>query len=176
MTVAMPLSVGVTADGELMKIGFEGEYTEQELTDALNRALPDGFRIVAAAKAEGKNPDFAKLDRAVYTVEIEKKQAISLDLEQFLQNESLLVMKKSKSGVRESDIRPHIFWMKLMEENDRFCTVSMCVSAGNQYNLKPDTVIEAMEKYIDGFSPEFFMVHRNAMLAGDIEYLKKRGN
>ena len=28
MTVAMPLSVGVTASGELMKIGFDGEFSE----------------------------------------------------------------------------------------------------------------------------------------------------
>lgn len=173
MTVAMPLSVGVTADGELMKIGFEEEYTGAEIMEALNRALPDGFRIVAAAKAEGKNPDFSKLDRAVYTVELETKAPIDLDLEKFLQNPALLVMKKSKSGVRESDIRPHIFWMRLEASDGCLHKISMCVSAGNQYNLKPDTVIEAMEKYIDDFFAEFFMVHRNAMLAGNVEYCKE---
>ena len=45
MTVAMPLSVGVTSDSEFMKIGFEGEFSEEEIKKALNSALPNGFSV-----------------------------------------------------------------------------------------------------------------------------------
>ena len=33
MMVAQPLSVGVTSDCEYMKVGFDGDYSEQDLTE-----------------------------------------------------------------------------------------------------------------------------------------------
>lgn len=171
MTVAMPLSVGVTSEGELMKVGFEGDYTPEELVSRLNQFLPEGFRVLAAQKAEGKEFDFAKLDRAVYETEVELTREYTPDMEAFLARETMLVMKRSKSGVKEADIRPHLFSLGLKKMEGKICTFRICVSASNQYNLKPDTVVEAMEKYIPGFQPEFVCSHRVALLSGEKEYL-----
>lgn len=171
MTVAQPLSVGVTSEGEYLRIRFEDDITAQELADTLNKALPDGFKILAAAKVEGKQMDFAKLDRAKYVVEAELESDIEIPFDMFLANETINVMKKSKSGEKEADIKPHIFELSQIEKQGNIVKLSMCVSAGSQYNLKPDTVIAAMEKYIDGFKTEFFAVHRVSLLAGDKLYL-----
>ncbi len=171
MTVAMPLSVGVTSEGELMKVGFEGDYTPEELIRRLNGSLPEGFKILAAQQVEGKQLDFAKLDRAVYIVEVELAQQCELDLEVFLARETLPVMKRSKSGVMESDVRPHLFMLEQIKAEGKTITFRMCVSASNQYNLKPDTVVEAMEKYIPGFQAEFVCSHRVALLSGEEAYL-----
>ena len=43
-------------------------------------------------------------------------------------------------------------------------TIKMRVSCGSEYNLKPETVVLAMEKYLDGFSYDFIMSHRKTML------------
>ena len=40
----------------------------------------------------------------------------------------------------------------------------MTVACGNNYNLKPETVITAMEKYIDGFNATFSASHRKKMM------------
>ena len=42
MTIAMPLSVGVTSDSEYIKIGFQEDYSEQEIMEKLNVSLPVG--------------------------------------------------------------------------------------------------------------------------------------
>ena len=172
MTVAMPLSVGVTSDSEYMKIGFDGEFSPEEIILALNKALPDGFSILAAQKVEGKELDFAKLDRAEYTVEAEFEAEYAPNIAEFLDNEQILVMKKSKSGVREADIKPYIYELRVVENDGRFIKLFMRIAAGNQYNLKPETVLDAMEKYQPEFKPVFSAVHRNKILAGDTEYLK----
>ena len=62
MTVAVPLSVGVTADGEYMKVGFDTELSESEIAAELNRALPDGFCVRAVKRVEGKELDFNKIN------------------------------------------------------------------------------------------------------------------
>ncbi len=171
MTVAMPLSVGVTSDSEYMKIGFDGGYSEQEIKDRINEAFPRGFEILKVVKTEGKQHDFSKLDRAVYKVKMECNDASIFDADSFLSNKELLIMKKTKSGEKEADIRPYIYDFQVNEKTENTIALTMCVAAGNTYNLKVDTVVDAMEKYIDGFSVEFFCVHREKILAGDKELL-----
>ncbi|MDD6214775.1 MAG: TIGR03936 family radical SAM-associated protein [Firmicutes bacterium] len=171
MTVAMPLSVGMTAGGEYMKIGFECDYSEQEIMDKLNESLPIGFKILAIKKVEGKELDFAKLDRAIYNVDVECNDTSLFDAEVFMQNKELKVMKKSKSGIKEADIRPYIYDFNVDLVNGNLINITMCLATGNTYNLKVDSVIEAMVKYTGGFNVEFFATHRTKILAGDEELL-----
>ncbi len=171
MTVAMPLSVGVTSDTEYMKVGFEDGYTEKEIMDKLNSSFPNGYKVLKVLEVFGKEIDFAKINKAVYETEIECNNSELFDEKNFLANDKLLVMKKSKSGVKESDIRPYIYELKTEKINDKKLKVEMCISAGNDYNLKPDTVVDAMQKYCDGFEVEFFCSHRAKLLAGNKELL-----
>ena len=170
MTVAMPLSVGVTSDSEYMKIGFDGDFTEEYIKNTLNDNMPRGFEILAVRKDEGKKYDFSKLDRAEYIVKIETKD--TFDIKSFLENEELKVMKKSKSGIKEADIRPYIHNISEVSKEENALALKMCLAAGNIYNLKPETVIDAMEKYSNDFKAEFFVVHRAKILAGNKELIK----
>lgn len=171
MTVAMPLSVGITSSCEYIKIGFDGDYSCEEIKDKLNDAFPPGFRIEAVVMADGKKYDFAKLTRAVYSVEVECNDTSKFNTEEFMKNPRLEVMKKSKSGIKEADIRPYIFELSAEIKDKTKMVLKMCVAAGNDYNLKPDTVIDAMEKYTEGFQVEFFSTHRVAILAGENELM-----
>ena len=169
MTVAQPLSVGVTSDCEYMKVGFDGDYSEQEIIDTINNAFPPGYKILAAKKVEGKEIDLTKLDRAWYTVELEYEGIA--DTEKLLDNSELKVMKKSKSGVKESDIRPYIYGLEKLSDKDGVLILKMCIAIGSVYNLKPQSVIDAMEKYLDNFKTGFMNVHRDSMMCGKKEPL-----
>lgn len=169
MTVAQPLSVGVTSDCEYMKVGFDGEYSERQIIDTINGAFPPGYKILAARKAEGREIDLTKLDRAVYTVELEYEG--DADVDALLANEKLIVMKKSKSGVKESDIRPYIYGLEKISDENGILILKMCIAIGSAYNLKPQSVIDAMEKYCDKFKAGFMNVHRNSMTYGNVEFL-----
>ncbi len=162
MTVAMPLAVGVTSDSEYMKIGIAGDFSPEEVKARVNEGMPRGFKILDVKIDTEKKYDFKKLERAEYIVNIETDCDFSP--EEFLGKESLTVMKKSKSGIREADIRPYIFSMEKLGRAEGALTLKMCVAAGNEYNLKPDTVIDAMKKYTDGFEADFYTVHRARML------------
>lgn len=169
MTVAQPLSVGVTSDCEYMRVGFDGDRSEKEIIDTINGAFPPGYKILSARKTEGKEIDLTKLDRAVYTAEIEYEG--SADIDEFLKNNELKVMKKTKSGVKESDIRPYIYSLEKISDADGVMTLRMCVAMGSVYNLKPQSVIDAMEKYCGGFKAGFMNIRRNSMKCGEKEIL-----
>lgn len=169
MSVALPLSVGVTADAELMKVGLSGDFGEKEVMDILNNAFPVGFEVVGIKKTEGKEFDFNKINRAEYICSCETENPDSIDVNRFLSNEKILVMKKSKSGIKEADIKEHIHSLEILSKDENSVTFKMCVDAGNQYNLKPDTVIEAMQKYETDFSVSFYTSKRTKLLCDNKE-------
>lgn len=162
MTVAMPLSVGVTSDCEYLKVGFTDELKISEIKKRINEAFPPGFEVVEIVKLKGKEIDFSKITKACYVVELELSDG-DIDIEKFMSNREIKVMKKSKSGVKESDIRPYIYNMEYVDKKGNIITLKMCLSCGSTYNLKPDTIADAFEKYLD-IKIDFVSVHREQLV------------
>lgn len=162
MTIAQPLPVCVTSECEYMKVGFVTDMTDSEIMDELNRAMPGGFYVYDVRQISGKEIDLTKINMAEYITEIECKEPC--DPTTLLNEKELVVPKKTKSGIKDSDIRPHIFELEYLGYENGIMTVRMVVSCGSAYNLKPQTVVEAMEKYIDGFCYDFTASHRKQML------------
>ena len=171
MTIAMPLSVGVTSETEYMKIGFLDDYTEEEIKSRLNAAFPEGLFVIAVKKLTEKEKMFSKINKVVYKTEIECNDSSLFDSDAFLSNKQLLVMKKTKSGEKKADIRPYIYEFEAKKSEKNKIEVKMCLAAGNDYNLKVETVLAAMEKYSEGFEITFSMSHRVKILADDKEIL-----
>lgn len=169
MTIAQPLSVGVTSESEFMKVGFEDGYKPREIVEILNQAFPPGFKVYSCFKLNAKEIDITQIDKALYVVEIEHEG--KADIDAFMANKELIVPKKTKSGIKDSDIRPHIFEMKEVSDINGVLTLEMIISVGSSYNLKPETVAEAMEKYCDGFKKGFMTIHRKEMYGGNVERL-----
>ena len=48
MSFASPLGVGITSEGEYMDMELTAEYTPQEIVDALNTAMVEGFTVLSA--------------------------------------------------------------------------------------------------------------------------------
>lgn len=159
MTVAVPLSVGVTADGEYMKVGFDTALSEAEIADELNRALPDGFKVRAVKRVEGKELDFNVIERAVYELDAEAENPDAFNAERLLERGELCVMKKSKSGERETDIRPLIYSAERIAPVSGNLGLRVCLAAGNNATLKPETFVAAVNKYTAA-EIGFFMSHR----------------
>ena len=164
MTVAMPLSVGVTSDCEYLKAGFSDDLKMNEIKSRINNAFPPGFEILEIKKLVAKEIDFSKITKAEYIVELETKDDI--DVEKFMALPEVKVMKKSKSGIKESDIRPYIYDLEKIKEENGIITLKMCLACGSGYNLKPDSVADAFSKYSDT-DIEFISVHRSNLLFED---------
>lgn len=163
MTVAMPLSVGVTSDCEYLKVGFTDELKMNEIKRRINEAFPPGFEVTEITKVSGKEMDFSKITKAEYIVDIELTEDADIDIERFLSLPEIKVMKTSKSGIKESDIRPYIYSMECLSKDKNVVTLKMCLACGSVYNLKPDTVADAFSKYLD-LKIEFISVHRNKLI------------
>ena len=162
MTIAQPLPVAVTSECEYMKVGLITGLNNEQVTEELNRAMPPGFTFYKSQRLKAKEIDLTKIDMAEYIVEIEC--GTPGDIDHIMRQTELIVPKKTKKGISDSDIRPHIFEVENIGFENGIQTVRMLVSCGSQYNLRPETVVAAMEKYCDGFKSTFVAVHRKRML------------
>lgn len=158
---ALPLSVGYTSECEILEITFTEEISPKEVMDRLNTALPEGVKITGAH--EGKSRMKA-LDNALYIVYPEKTPDT---IAEFLSNKEILIEKKTKSGIRETDIRPDIKDIKVYLNR-----IEMTLSAGSRANLKPEVVINAMNKYIPGYKSGECEYHRKEIYTKDMEIIK----
>jgi len=157
---ALPLSVGYTSECEILEIDLTEEIAPEKIMERLNNVLPDGVKILSAH--EGKS-NMKKLDIALYQVFPEKTPPGIAD---FLSMEQILIEKKTKSGIKETDIRPDIKDIKVT-----LGKIEMMLSAGSRANLKPEVVIAAMNKYIAGYNSGDCKYHRKQIFDNDMNVI-----
>lgn len=162
MAIAQPLPVAVTSECDFMKVGLITGLNNEQVAAELNRCMPPGFMFYKAQRLKAKEIDLTQINMAEYIVEIECMSPCDTDI--LLSQSELIVPKKTKKGISDSDIRPHVFELEDMGYENGIQTVRMLVSCGSRYNLRPETVVSAMEKYCDGFEASFIAVHRKRML------------
>ncbi len=153
LSFALPLSVGYTSRCELLELKLTEELAEEEIRDRLNAVIPEGIRILSAHRGKSR---MKKLRFARYIVTPER---VPEDIGGFMALKETVIDKKTKSGVKDTDIRPDIREIRLLS-NGR---MEMILSAGSDRNLKPDVVVKAMNKYIPGYDSGDCEYHRSAI-------------
>ncbi len=170
MVVAMPIGVGATSEDEYIDIDFDENPGEAVVYEVFKNTFPEGIDVLAA-KLVGENmPSFKKLDTASYVCEIETAGASDIDLDGFLNQPEIIVSKKSKSSVKDVNIKNDIKELTLHENGDNYFKFSVTVPAGNTYNLKPELVFDAFAQYC-GFELVFVKTHRTALFAENKRFI-----
>ena len=126
LTFALPLSVGYTSECELMEFVLSEEKECDEVKEKLSSVLPTGIEILSVNKGKTR---MKHLDIALYRV-VSETPLQSVD--DFLNLKSIVIEKKTKSGIKETDIRADIKDIKLCDGY-----MEMTLSAGSRSNLKP---------------------------------------
>lgn len=157
LTFALPLPVGHTSECEILEIALAEELPKEEIVSKLNSVLPEGITVKEAF--EGKSR-LKKLDNAKYIV---RPESLPDSVDAFLKMQEILIEKKTKSGIKETDIRPDIKEIKIKPDS-----MEMILSAGSRANLKPEIVIKAMNKYIAGYDSGDCSFHRKDIYDGEM--------
>jgi len=167
MTIARPLPLGVTGEGELCAIDLHRKCSSLEFARALHPQLPAGLalREVQVLERLSKSP-FAHIARAEYTVELEGATGEQLAgaLEAVIAAEVVEVPRETKRGERNVDIRPGITAATVLPEPTGLHLELACT---DEYMVKPEEVVEVVNRALAerGLAPATVVrVHRDALL------------
>lgn len=161
MSFAQPLGVGITSDGEYLDIEITEPISSERAICQLNEVMVDGMevssfvRISDEKKASGMTIT-AAADYKVYLLESAKTSDVKLPLtdelkkivEEFMAQEQIIVLKKTKKSEKEVDIKPMIYDLRAEDDG-----IYMFLATGSEANLKPDLVMETILKFA-GLSEE----------------------
>ena len=166
MSFANPLGIGLTSEAEYFDIELANEISSTEAVKRLNEEMVEGAEIVSFRQIgeEKKWTGMALVAAADYRVYPKTKDfPENLDeiVKNFMTQDEIRVVKKTKRSEKEVDIRHMLYDMKA-EDNCIFIKSS----AGSVENLKPNLVMQTLCEFM-GEDPEElkFGYHRVEMYA-----------
>ncbi len=168
MSFAAPLGVGVTSRGEYLDIEVLSSGSSEEMVRRMNAVMVDGIEVISYRRLpDTAAPAMSVVAAADYSVTFREGKR-PRDWEKFAaaiaklpDRDEIRVVRKTKKGEKEINIRPMIYELEMREES-----VWMRIATGSAANLKPEAVIQAaMESCGEEPAKFALMIHREEIYA-----------
>ncbi|MBR3995770.1 MAG: TIGR03936 family radical SAM-associated protein [Clostridia bacterium] len=136
---ALPLSVGMEGENEIVDIGVADEnLTAEKFRDILKMQMPEHIEIKNVEKVEGK---LRNITGASYTIYI-SKSSISEKLEKLFAGE-ISVLKKTKGGEKQVLISGQIQDIKVQAQDEQTVIFTVLDARADSY-LNPELIMRAV--------------------------------
>ncbi len=168
VSIALPLPVGMSSQCELLDFTLLDEGVPLEtLPDRLNPCFPSGFRVLSAYDSPKKAKELRYLQCAV-TLEYDRgaSEETLEQIAELFRRPQIVVEKKTKKGVAETDIRPLIETMAVERLSPQELRLDTVIAAQNP-SLSPQYLLSAVERYLPSCVPDFARTHRVEVYDGD---------
>lgn len=169
LSLALPLSVGVASQCEIMDFELEDEESVDisGLAERLNAVLPEGIRIIDVYQGGEKVRELSFLGVEI-TMEYDRGVPAELDpvLGQYFSRSEILMEKRTKSGAMVTqNIREMIKSIAIAPSMrcENAVELQLVICAQNP-SLNPAQIIAAISRDLPDFAPDFFRIRRLAVL------------
>lgn len=155
ISMAMPLSVGISSICELMDFSLSNEMECEEILKALNPVLPEGIEILSVYLPQVKLSGIKWLQidgKLEYDTPVPGAEE---ELNRLFKSESLTVEKKTKRGFADIDVIPAVHSIAFTEAEDGKSIALAAVISASEPVLNPVSITEAIKKYSPGITPDF---------------------
>lgn len=161
MSFAAPLGVGLTSEGEYMDIRVNGAVSSAEAVRRMNEVMAEGMTAVSFRRLPDNSKNAMSIVAAAdYEVRFREGREPEAGWERrfldFLDQPGIPVIKKTKKGQQEADIRPWIYACSIQNG-----IIRLQVSAGSVHNLKPELLMDSFGLWAGyRISSSDLLVHR----------------
>lgn len=131
VTFALPLSLGITGLNESLDVRFVSETEKEKVITSLNMFLPESIRVFDVTQPQMKPKD---IFMAIFKITFEEN--VLYDLKKFFSQTSIMVLKKTKSGTKEINLKEQIFSYNI-DVQDGNVILFLDLPAGNDKNINP---------------------------------------
>lgn len=158
------LALGWTSEYEILDVKLSAPMGRRRTEDAMRAALPVDLPVLEVRMVDDRHPAPMAMVRASdyeITLSGETAAATLAAAEEFLRRESVMAVRKTKSGEREVDIHPMA--LLLEREGD---VLSARLMLTEKDTLKPDLLVRALAEIAGAEVPEM-RIHRSCLLGED---------
>jgi radical SAM-linked protein len=142
---------GVASEAEYLEIGLAEQRGPGEVREALDAALPTGLDILDVVEAVAGTPALAdRIEASWWRIELPQvaPDAAAAALEVFLAQDSVVVDRRTKDGVRPVDARTAIVTATVCERgsaaSDAVCATLEVVVRHASPAVRPDDIVTAL--------------------------------
>ena len=162
LTFASALGVGAAGLRELMDVTLEEDVTPEDFLQAMNAALPPEMQVISARVLPERTPALMSLVAAAeYDIRLSPgpaAEAMLADVPAFLQETEIPAQRKTKSGVKDINLRPWIFHLEAADGH-----LLGMLALSDTENCKPAMLVEALAAHAGVDAPRFLAVRRQLM-------------
>lgn len=154
IAIALPLSVGTGSLCEIMDFKLKEEPDLRELPARLTAVMPEGIRVTEAYAFTRKVAELKWLKVAgVFEYDERDPAEMTEALEDFYRQESIVITKKTKRGMGETDIRPGIREI-FFAPGEKAVNITTILSA-QEPTVNPELLAEALRQLRPELAPDF---------------------
>ena len=156
VSIALPLSVGVSSRCELLDFDLDGcEASCEEICEKLNACLVSGVRVLQVYEGGRKIRDLSLL-RCCVTMEYDSGVPVNTEqcVRSLFRQSSLIVPKKTKSGMQDQDIIPMIRSLEVCRAGEKRLELQCLICCQNP-TLNPAQLSQAVCMYLPELKPDF---------------------
>ena len=173
MSFAAPLGVGLTGSGEYLDIEVLSTESSGRMVERLNAQMAEGMEVLSFKRLPDSAGNAMSLVAACdYTVSLKKdyEEVLGMSAREFfdglcgfIETGDLNIVKKTKKGEKQMDLRPYIYEHRPSEDGN---SIFLRLSAGSAANVKPELLLEAFCRSCSREFPVFgFSINREEVYA-----------
>jgi radical SAM-linked protein len=148
ISMAAPLPLGVTSEGELVDLFIQHRISPYALPKTLGNQLPKGISILSVSQVPPDAPALqAQLRRAEYRVELQTDKTadeIKNAIDSLLAKTELPWQHKRDEEIRSYDLRKLVERVWLIEVRGTICVLGMCLRADGSASGRAEQVALAL--------------------------------
>ena len=155
VSIALPLSVGIESECELLDFDLEGEsLSNEQICELLNNALIDGVKVKDVYDG-GKKIGALSLLRCRISMEYNRTvpNVAAERIQELFCRESLVLPKKTKNGMQDQDIIPMIKRISTGFDGAHTIVIDALICCQNP-TLNPAQLLLAIESHLPDYKPD----------------------
>lgn len=154
ISIALPLSVGASSLCELMDFKLSQDADISEIPARLSSVMPEGIKVTDCYESVNKVALLKYLEiEGVFEYDERNPRQMCDALEAFYAAEEIIITRKTKRGMGESDIKPAI--KSISFETGERCVKLHAVISAQEPTLNPSLLEDALRQRAPEIAPDF---------------------
>ena len=159
LTFPLPLSLGCESSYECVDLKMTREVALDSIAEKVNACLPPDIQVFAAGPQKMDQKEIAWAD---YEMVLAGEEGFEQKLEEYLNRSQINVIKKTKKGEKEIDIRP-LFSVVSLKASEGTVLATMRFATGIEVNINPSLLLDNAPFRLDVRSLKRVMVYNKQM-------------